>query len=172
LRFVQEGEPASVFGDPEAVFAARMRQARETAGMTQPQLAERLYEQSGIRLDPTAITRMERGRRTIRLNEAVHLAAILDMKLWDLVLLPSMMAGTHAKDMKARARAMAAEAARLDAQIVKAEADAVQAHVRAADLRERRQELESFRLGLGMSLSMIAGEDDADGEQDDAGGEQ
>lgn len=157
---MQEGNPKAVFGNPEAVLADRIRRARETAGMTQPQLAERLYQQSGIKLDPTAITRMERGNRTIRLNEAVHLAAILDIKLLDLVLMPASAAGTRPEDMKAQARALAAEAAQLDARIAKAEADAVEAATRAADLQERRRELEAARLELGMSLSLERSEDD------------
>lgn len=147
-------------GNPESVFAARLRQAREAAGMTQPQLATRLYEESGIRLDPSAITRMERGNRMIRLNEAVHLSAILGIKLWDLVVSkPPFFAGLDPRDQEAQKRALAAEVSRLDARIAKVEADAAEAQVRAAELRERREDL---AIVLGMTLNAPQAEDGED----------
>jgi transcriptional regulator with XRE-family HTH domain len=142
LRIVQEG-------NPESVFAARLRQAREAAGMTQPQLADRLYEASGIRLDPSAITRIERGKRTIRLNEAAHLAVILDIRIGDLMLLPPWSAGLHPQDQEAQRRALNGELARLDAEIARAVADAAQAGNRAAELAERRKD-------IAMQLAMLA----------------
>lgn len=129
-------------GNPEAVFAARMRQAREAAGMTQPELADRLHQESGIKLDATAITRMERGNRMIRLNEAVNLSAILNIRLLDLVTMPAWTAGYSPEDMTAHARALAAEIAQIDARAAKADADMVQLELRKADLEKRRDDLQ------------------------------
>lgn len=67
----------------EAQFAILVRQAREARQISQAKLAELLQAFHGIRLDPTAITRLERGDRGIRLNEAAALADVLDITLFD-----------------------------------------------------------------------------------------
>ncbi len=59
-----------------ATFASRVRQSREGRGWTQEELARHLAE-VGLRLDPTAITRIERGDRAVRIEEAVAIAAAL-----------------------------------------------------------------------------------------------
>jgi transcriptional regulator with XRE-family HTH domain len=64
----------------EEVFARRTRELREQEEIPQTVLAERL-DIHGIKLDGTAITRIERGTRAIRLNEAVAIAAALDVSL-------------------------------------------------------------------------------------------
>jgi transcriptional regulator with XRE-family HTH domain len=61
---------------PEQVFARRMRELR--GQMSQSQLAVTLNLAHGIKLDATAITRIEKGSRTLRLDEAVAIAAVLD----------------------------------------------------------------------------------------------
>lgn len=67
-------------GTPEWALARHMRAVREAGGLAQTTLAARLNDH-GIRVDGTAITRMEGGSRAIRLNEAVAIAAALDMTL-------------------------------------------------------------------------------------------
>ncbi len=57
-------------------FASRVRQIREGLGWSQEELARRLAE-IGLRLDPTAITRIERGDRAVRIEEAVAIAQAL-----------------------------------------------------------------------------------------------
>jgi transcriptional regulator with XRE-family HTH domain len=61
-----------------------MRELREIGGISQTVLAARL-EHHDIRLDGTAITRIERGSRAIRLNEAVAIATALDVSLGTLL---------------------------------------------------------------------------------------
>lgn len=58
----------------------RFRALRTEKDLTQAAVAARL-EESGLSLDPTAITRIERGSRTLRLGEAVAIAAALDTSL-------------------------------------------------------------------------------------------
>jgi len=54
---------------------------RERQGLSQRRLSELIGER-GVRLDPTAITRLEKdGERGIRLSEAAVIAAVLDIDL-------------------------------------------------------------------------------------------
>lgn len=70
----------------EKVFAARMRQARADAGISQAALARKLSKY-GIDLDATAITRIEKNAdvpaRSIRLGEAAAIAEVLGFDLLD-----------------------------------------------------------------------------------------
>jgi transcriptional regulator with XRE-family HTH domain len=58
----------------EARFGARVRELRMRKGLSQRELAERLV---GLNLDPTAITRIEKGVRALRLGESLALAHAL-----------------------------------------------------------------------------------------------
>jgi transcriptional regulator with XRE-family HTH domain len=71
------GQRTANVHDVEAVFAARLKKAREAAGFSQARLAVLLEEQTGIALDPTAITRIERRGRSVFLREAVAMAQVL-----------------------------------------------------------------------------------------------
>ncbi len=64
----------------EGALAIQMRAARIAAGMSQADLAEALKIKSGIRIDPTGITRMESGNRTFRLNEALAIQEVLGLE--------------------------------------------------------------------------------------------
>lgn len=64
----------------EATFSKRVREERESAGLSQTELARKL-DGHGLKLDPTAITRLERGSRAIRLGEAVAIAEVLGQPL-------------------------------------------------------------------------------------------
>lgn len=70
---------------PEAIFARRVRQLREAAKIPQTKLAERLAER-GVKIDPTSITRIEKGTRGIRLDEAVAIADVLGVPLEETLL--------------------------------------------------------------------------------------
>lgn len=74
----------------ERAFAAEMRRLREERGMSQTRLAKELDERYSIKIDGTAITRIERrvhdkaGARAILLGEAVAIAGILGISIDDL----------------------------------------------------------------------------------------
>src|SRR5882672_10543323 len=88
-----------------------MRAARNRLRMSQTALAHELERRHGIKLDGTAITRIERrihgneGARAIRLGEAVAIASILELSLDGLV-----EPGLDQQLKDARLRAEAAEA--------------------------------------------------------------
>jgi transcriptional regulator with XRE-family HTH domain len=58
-------------------FAHRAKAARNQAGLTQAQLSQRLEAEFGVKLDTSAITRIEAGQREPRLSEALAIAEIL-----------------------------------------------------------------------------------------------
>src|SRR5699024_9537149 len=65
----------------EAVFARRIREERQRAGITQAALAERLGGVLDRTIDPSAVARAEKHQRTVRLDEAVAIADVLEMPL-------------------------------------------------------------------------------------------
>lgn len=62
----------------------RLREFREERNWSQRRLAE-VLRANGLKLDPSAITRIERGQRDVKLHEATALAAALRVKLDQLV---------------------------------------------------------------------------------------
>lgn len=70
---------------PEELFADRLRELRQAAGMSQAAFADRLSEVLGRAIYPSAITRIEKGDRSVRLDEAVAAARALDVPLGSLV---------------------------------------------------------------------------------------
>ncbi|QZH66937.1 helix-turn-helix domain-containing protein [Mycolicibacterium farcinogenes] len=62
---------------------ANIRDLRNKKGWSQRQLAESL--QGDLRLDPSAITRIERGERSIKLREAAAIADALEVALYQIV---------------------------------------------------------------------------------------
>jgi transcriptional regulator with XRE-family HTH domain len=75
----------------ERMFASRMKQRREELGVSQATLAMTLTERYGIKIDSTAITRIEQnatgkpGARVIRLGEAAAVADSLQTTLPDML---------------------------------------------------------------------------------------
>lgn len=65
-------------------FGKRIQEARADLEISQRELAERLAER-GLKLDPSAITRIEKGTRPVRVEEAVALAAVLDTRVSELL---------------------------------------------------------------------------------------
>ena len=63
----------------EQFFGEQVKVHRELRGWTQEALAQRLRELMGVDLHQTAITRIERGQRAVRLNEFAALAQLLDL---------------------------------------------------------------------------------------------
>jgi transcriptional regulator with XRE-family HTH domain len=78
---------ASVSRSPEHIFMSRLRVIRTTRRVTQRALAARLAE-LGVKLDYSAVARIEQGARGISLNEAVAIALALEVTLESL-LVPS-----------------------------------------------------------------------------------
>lgn len=70
---------------PEGSFGRRVREEREARHWTQDGLASLLRQGTPLRLDPTAVTRLERGTRAIRLNEAVYLAQMFGLLVTDML---------------------------------------------------------------------------------------
>lgn len=62
-------------------FAEAMRNERSKKGWSQRKLAEELETASGLKLDPSAMTRMENGQREMKLNEAVAIARVLGIPM-------------------------------------------------------------------------------------------
>lgn len=63
----------------EAVFGRRVRRARESAGLTQAQLAERMRG-FGATLDPSMVAKIEAGIRPTNIAEAVALRGALGIQ--------------------------------------------------------------------------------------------
>jgi transcriptional regulator with XRE-family HTH domain len=66
---------------PGQTFARRLREERIRAGLSQATLAERLTELLNQKVDASAITRIEKHERAVRLDEAVVIAELLDLPL-------------------------------------------------------------------------------------------
>ena len=62
----------------EAIFAIRLREAREARGWRQQDLADRM-SQLGSPMDRTTLAKIEKGKREARLGEVIALAAALDV---------------------------------------------------------------------------------------------
>jgi len=79
-----EARPTPEQPDPKLtarLFGERVREFREQAELTQQQLSDRLREGFGIKLDTSAITRIESGAREPRLREAIAIAETLGFGL-------------------------------------------------------------------------------------------
>jgi transcriptional regulator with XRE-family HTH domain len=76
-----QGTP-SEFSD--AIFARRLREVRQIAGVTQQQLADRMTA-VGHKMHRSAIAKIEVGDRPVSIGEAVQLAGQLGTTLMDLV---------------------------------------------------------------------------------------
>lgn len=70
------------FRDPEAAFAAAVRDGRDNLRLTQEQVRRRLLDNFGIDLSKTAMSRLEKGERPIRFNEVAALAQILKIDVF------------------------------------------------------------------------------------------
>jgi transcriptional regulator with XRE-family HTH domain len=77
----QQGPPS---GFSDSVFARRLREIRQQAGVTQQQLASRMTD-AGHKLHRSAVAKIELGERPVTIGEAVQLAGILGVPLMELV---------------------------------------------------------------------------------------
>ncbi|GAB3563246.1 helix-turn-helix domain-containing protein [Spelaeicoccus albus] len=67
------------------IFASRLREERERAGLSQIEFARRLSGMLDDTIDPSAMTRIEKGKRTVKIDEAVAIAQLLDVELMTLL---------------------------------------------------------------------------------------
>jgi transcriptional regulator with XRE-family HTH domain len=58
-----------------------MREERQRAGLSQAALAEQLTARLDYKVDGSSVTRIEKGERGVRLNEAVEIAEVLGVPL-------------------------------------------------------------------------------------------
>lgn len=70
-----------------AQFGDIMKARREEKDWSQRQLAQALHT-VGLRLDPSAITRIERGSREVKLAEAIAIASVLEFHLAEISFSP------------------------------------------------------------------------------------
>lgn len=68
-----------------AIFIRRLREERERAGLSQNALARLMSDRLAARIDPTTITRMEKGERAVKLDDAVAAAGALGLPLSELL---------------------------------------------------------------------------------------
>lgn len=85
LRLVLSSHYGAVMPQGEDVdvrewFGQMMREAREKAGWSQRRLAE-LLNQAGLKIDHSALNRIENGQREARLTEAVAISDLLELNL-------------------------------------------------------------------------------------------
>lgn len=124
---------------PEATFGQQLRARRERLNITQSTVAMNLALFHGIKLDATAITRIEKGSRAIRLNEAVAIADVVDAPLAAMLSLAP--AGEDAIRQAERERLMAVTAAgQIRGQLQQAEVLADVARARLHRLRAQQEE--------------------------------
>lgn len=71
-------------GDFDQAFGERLRKYRDQRDWTQRRLAEEL-RLHGVKLDPSAVTRIELGSREVKLREAFAIASVLGIDIRDLI---------------------------------------------------------------------------------------
>jgi transcriptional regulator with XRE-family HTH domain len=115
---------AVVLDEPEKVLAARVRELRGVAGLTQAQLAGQMTA-AGFSMVQSTIASIEAGHRPVRVNEAVALGDLLHASLMEL-LTPNRdaeidrrrdeirVAQTHVEMLRGEVEAYAAECAKAE----------------------------------------------------------
>jgi transcriptional regulator with XRE-family HTH domain len=78
-----------------AAVGANVAAIRAELGWSQAELAERWGNLLGRTIDPTTITRLERGRRPIPVHELVALGSVLDVGWANLVMPPRILAAAQ-----------------------------------------------------------------------------
>lgn len=83
-----EDDLATVPETAERRLGVRLRREREARGWSQQEVANRLADR-GISLHMSAIAKIEAGSRTVRLNEAMALAQVFEVRIEDLASPPT-----------------------------------------------------------------------------------
>ncbi|MFI5729177.1 multiprotein-bridging factor 1 family protein [Kribbella sp. NPDC051587] len=84
-RNVESVEP----GTDEALFAENMRRRREELGWSQGELARKMQDAGWENFHQTTVSRIEKGERPIRLNEARGLAGVMDAAVAEMLRPPA-----------------------------------------------------------------------------------
>jgi transcriptional regulator with XRE-family HTH domain len=87
---------------PDAIFARRLRTVRQSAGLTQLQLADRMSA-AGDKMHRSAIAKIESGDRVVSVGEAVQIAGVLGVDLVELVTDPAGQDEAHRRRVEAQA---------------------------------------------------------------------
>ena len=89
LRHVTAADDNTQRGDFDAAFGARMRRARQRAGVSQGDLVANLLLMHEVHWHQTTVARTEAGERPVRLSEAVAVADLLNVPLGELAYEPA-----------------------------------------------------------------------------------
>jgi transcriptional regulator with XRE-family HTH domain len=157
LALVQDQRQPTVDALVERAFATEMLRRREARGITQTRLAQEPVDRYGIKIDGTAITRIERrvhdkaGARAITLGEAVAIAAILGISIDELTT-PSM--ARQLEDARRRVEAFQSQLHRAEAEYAGArrEYEALQMISEQLDQQKHPQGATPDSLRLGTML--------------------
>jgi transcriptional regulator with XRE-family HTH domain len=120
---------------PGATFARRLRDERRAAGITQGELARRLSELLEVPIDATTVTKIEKGDRAVRLDEAVFAARVLNVPLAALV--------SEETPAEARLNRLRLELGRQQGREAAADAELRQAMGAVASIEREIEQLES-----------------------------
>ena len=124
------------------IFIRSMREIRKSEQITQVDLAARISEALGYAIDGSGITRIEKGQRPLRLDEAAAIAMALGLRLQDM--LPSELT--------------------LEEQIAELERDEAQAHAELNKLDQAYQEARASLTVLELRLGELRSELDAESQ--------
>ncbi|MGP4115482.1 helix-turn-helix domain-containing protein [Streptomyces sp. 4N509B] len=93
-----EESPQGVLLSGEANVAVRIKLERETRGWSTNALSDRLNE-AGFDMNPSAVWRIENGKRRINLDEAIGFAEVFGLDLRNLVGPPQLAARARAMEL-------------------------------------------------------------------------
>jgi transcriptional regulator with XRE-family HTH domain len=77
---VQQPASTDIVREEDVAFGTRLAEARQKAGISQRALAGAMGER-GLSIDPSAITRIEKGERSVRLGEVRLMSEVLGISL-------------------------------------------------------------------------------------------
>ena len=122
----------------EGVFARSLRSLRGARKWSQARLAAEVAERRGLNLDPTAITRIERGQRGVSLSEAVAIAAVLGASVDEMCMNAP---GADERALRLELAAAEAEIANAEANLASAQYVYAELSGRVAALQKKLEEL-------------------------------
>lgn len=134
----------------ESILSSKLREERLKRGMTLADFAARLSEQLGGAIDKSAIARVERGERGVKLDEAVGMAKVLRLPLMSLLETEDV---RDAEILRAQAEvdnaALLLEAAENDVVRYSTQLEEARARLEELERREKSEELlvEQWPLG-------------------------
>lgn len=88
LNVNQDEEFAGQATKASQVFGVRMREARERLQLSQRAVADKLTE-SGVRMNASSITRIEKAQREPKISEAAAIASVLGFSMEGLIVSPA-----------------------------------------------------------------------------------